>query len=386
MYVIQKTTLRNSFQAVGRCAAVLLFAIASGCGGAGPAGAGGVGSGGAPAADPGANPSLPGTAEANSAQTTTGANTDHHRCGWIGADHFEEGTATFVANPDFFQAIHPKWFTLNSDGTPRANQFVDDARIVDTAHAHHVLLMPLIDADSGDILRNMLSSPDRIAAHVQLLTALVMQHGYDGIEIDYEHLWTAADRAPFSAFVTQLGAALHQEGKKLSLAIPAMDHDDGQNAYDYAVLNRAADVLHLMGYDFHYLGGDHLGPLAPIGWIDATAARAASIGDPSKYVLGVANYGIGSGWYTLSAGDAAARCTGPIETTTDHMLTCPYGPRAAGRSPHCQTAQGAEWFEDAGSVAEKAQVAVAHGLGGMTYWTVGGEPAGFREAIKAAFP
>ena len=33
----------------------------------------------------------------------------HKRCGWIGADTFDAGKKSFLANPDYYDAIHPKW-------------------------------------------------------------------------------------------------------------------------------------------------------------------------------------------------------------------------------------------------------------------------------------
>ena len=68
------------------------------------------------------------------------------------------------------------------------------------------------------------------------------------------------------------------------------------------------------------------------------------------------------------------------------MQTCSYGPREAGVSPHCTTSQGDAWFEDASSVGEKVGLAQAQGFGGIGYWTLGGEPGGFFDAIKAAYP
>jgi spore germination protein YaaH len=52
---------------------------------------------------------------------------------------------------------------------------------------------------------------------------LVIQHGYDGIELDYEHLWSNRDRAPFTALVAAVGQALHAQNKVLTLAVPALD-------------------------------------------------------------------------------------------------------------------------------------------------------------------
>jgi spore germination protein YaaH len=354
-----------------------------GCGGGGGSGSGASGATQAPA-DNASNPSQPVAAAPAAA---SGSHSGHTRCGWLGADTAAAGTASFVAHPDYFDAVHPKWFTLQPDGTPRGMAFTDDPTVTATARAHHTQLIPLIDYDDVSYLRGpVLSSPAGIKAHVALLVDLAVKHGYDGLELDYEHLWTAADRAGYVALVQQAAAALHAQNKVLTLAVPAMDHDDGNNAYNYAALAAAADVLHLMGYDYHYLGGDHLGPIAPLGWLDAVAARAASIGPAKKFVLGVANYGLGMGWYT-SANDAIGRCGGNYTSVDTHMAHCPYGVRTPGRAPHCTTAsQGDVYFEDADSVREKAAMAKSHGLGGISYWTVGDEPAGFFAAVQASYP
>jgi chitinase len=165
-----------------------------------------------------------------------------------------------------------------------------------------------------------------------------------------------------------------------------MDGPHKDAAYDYAQIQGSADVLHLMGYDYHYMGGPHLGPLAPKGWINDVVTYVQSLGAPEKYVLGVANYGIAGGWYS-SAREAAARCNGGAHSsTTDHMLSCSLGHQEAGLSPHCNTGNGEVWFEDVASMTEKVGLAKAHGLGGTGYWTMGDEPDGFFDAMKAQYP
>jgi chitinase len=315
-----------------------------------------------------------------------GAKTAHHRCGWIGADTFDAGKASFLANPDYYDAIHPKWAVANADGSTRILSMADDKEIMATAKAHHVKVIPLIDVDDVSHLRSILSSPAKIAAHAKVLTDMVMSHGYDGVELDYEHLWSASDRAPYTALIVAASDALHAQGKLLTLALPAMDADHKDAAYDYAQLQSHVDTMHLMAYDFHYMGGDHLGPLAPKGWVSAVVERVESLGSPEKYVLGVANYGIASGWYT-TAKDAAKRCSGGTHSmSTNHMASCPLSHAEAGLAPHCSTSNGEVYFEDVASMGEKVSMAKAHGFGGVGYWTMGDEMDGFYAAMMQQFP
>lgn len=329
------------------------------------------------------------TADAGTPTPTPTPSPTHQRCGWMGADFQAAGIASFVANADFFDAIHPVWFTANADGTVRTVAgFTDDATIVSTARAHHVALIPLIyGGDDGSIVRTIFASPASIAAHVKVLAKLVADKGYDGLDLDYEHLWTAADRPGYNALVTQLAAALHANGKVLTAAVSPAEVDFSGSAYDLpGMVAEGVDLLHLMGYDWHYLGGSHLGPLAPIGWIDNAGAYLEQKGIADHALLGIANYGVGSGWYSNSASVVAQCNANTYATTTNHMATCSYGVRTAGVSPHCTTARGDVWFEDIASVTEKTQVARAHHLRGITYFELGGELPGFFDAVRAVYP
>jgi hypothetical protein len=310
----------------------------------------------------------------------------HKRCAWIGADTFAAGKAAFLANPDYFDAIHPVWYGLTASGAPRQYAMAADAEIMAAAKAHGVKLIPLVDGANVDYMRVAFATAESRAAHADALAAIAREHGYDGLEMDYEHLWTYADRAPYAALVAAVADRLHADGKVLTLAVPALSFDYKEHGYDFRELQKTADVLHLMGYDYHWLGGDHVGPIAPKGWIDQVVAYVQSLGAPERYSLGIANYGIGAGWYTTGK-DAIARCiAGTYTSTTEHMASCPLGHPDAGLAPHCQTAQGGTvWFEDAASAGEKAAVAKAHGLGGVAYYTLGDEPTGFFDALAASY-
>lgn len=318
---------------------------------------------------------------------STTAKAQHHRCGWMN-DNFTLGTQSLVNNSDYYDAVHPYFWYLLTDGTLKRTASSDDSAILSAARTHGIKLMPMISGGSTAVgMRAVMGSPGSINAHVAALMSIVTASGYDGLDLDYEHLWAATDRPRYVQLISQLATALHAKGKELSLSVPAIDVDPGTSAYDYAALvNAGADAIHLMGYDYHYLGGPHLGPLAPLGWVTAVATRVQSLGIAGRFLLGVANYGIGATWYANGL-EAANSCTaGSYSNTTTHMATCTFGHPAAGLSPHCSTANGPVWFEDASSIGEKARMARDHGLRGVAYYTLGGETAGMLQAILAAFP
>jgi len=306
----------------------------------------------------------------------------HARCGWI-APGETWGVQSFMANASYFDVVHPDWYELNADGiTLRAYADADMPQVLQTAAANNVRVWPLIaGVGTPDYIRTMMNSPTTMTAHIQALVNLAVQHSYAGLDIDYEGIWTSTDRAPYTNFLQQLTAAMHAQGKLVSIAGPALTSNVNNNAWEYPIISNSLDAIHMMGYDYHGLGSDHVGPVAPLGWVDAAAAFAASTGNAGKFILGVPNYGVG--WqYACEGTDCEAACGGSYDTVDTHMAMCPYGVWAAGRSPHCPYGGSTLYFDDLASLEEKVQVAHNHGLGGITYWTIGKERSGWFQMVR----
>ncbi|WP_437619641.1 glycosyl hydrolase family 18 protein [Sorangium sp. So ce1151] len=360
-----------------------------------------------------------------------GASGEHRFCGWLheflgDPGSTELGYDTFAAHAGAFDAVHPKWWRVASPTTfenhprGRATPFAGfhDRRVLDattggTAGGGRTRLVPLVAAvDRPDVIavHAMIHDPALRAQHVAGLAALVMENGYDGIDVDYEHLASVlgpgetveAERSAFSAFIDELARALHGHGKTLSLAVPAVASARG--VFDYEALSAAADHVHVMSYDYHWGGGPHAGPVAPLGWLRRTVAYIGGIDGGArreKFILGLPNYGL-LGPEAPEGGGAVVGCE-PLRkcrelagdsyaTSTDHMSRCAEdgGERfAPGRAPNRVLASGAHlFFEDLESLEEKVVAASRGGLGGVTYWSIGGEPGGaaFFSMIERHFP
>src|SRR5690242_2564722 len=87
---------------------------------------------------------------------------------------------------------------------------IDDVRVIKTARARGILLIPLVDCEDPAYARTVLASPASRAANVATLIRIVTSHDYDGIELDYEHLWQASDRAGFVALVAEMATFFFQ--------------------------------------------------------------------------------------------------------------------------------------------------------------------------------
>jgi spore germination protein YaaH len=378
-------------------------------------------------ADPGEQPMASSIAE--------GARADHHFCGWLyGASDdpafTEQAYDTFAAHAADFDAVHPTWWWVASP-TSFANHPRDqdapcrgfhDPRVLahTTPGGARTKLVPMIYGNHPpefmDVHR-MINDPELRRQHVQALVALATENGYDGLDLDYEHFdpahlkdeigpgrTGATERAAFSAFFTEAARALHEAGKTISLAVPVIVDDDDP-VFDYELLSREADAIHVMNYDYHWGGDTHGGPLSPLGWVEENLDLIHGIDGgrrAGKFLMGLANYGVigpemgpgGLGIAHLCA--PSSRCLelfhGDYEETTTHMSRCTTagGPRyAAGRVPNVALAGGERlFFEDLASLDERIAAGARRGLGGVTYWSIGGEPGGdaFFSMIRERYP
>jgi spore germination protein YaaH len=333
----------------------------------------------------------------------------HHFCGWLQATGYvaleqDPGYLAFVAHAADYDAVHPMWYYLSSSTTFKAAYGEGSSMVLmnTTAGGKRTLLIPTIAAADGSQPQwasTMLHDATLEAQHIAAIMNLVTTKGYDGIDLDYEHL-SSTDRDAFSAFAETLAAQLHAKGKTLSFAVNGMTtHTYAQ--LDYDRLSAAADQLHVMGYDFHYLGS-HPGPVTPLGWIQQVAANIKTVAGGArtgKFILGLPNYGLAGSdsgtttWFGSSM-DCINLVGGVYDTTTTHMSVCPLTngtSMAAGRAPNAMSSKGHLYFDDLLSLEEKVQVAKNAGLGGITYWTIGGEPdrpgtRTFWQMIRAYYP
>ncbi len=164
-----------------------------------------------------------------------------------------------------------------------------------------------------------------------------------------------------------------------------------------------ADQLHVMGYDFHGIGSAHPGPVAPLGWIQQVVAYIDTIGGGTragKFILGLPNYGIAAAentsvGYWCQTMDCINLVGGTYDVTTTHMASCPLTngvAMSAGRAPNnASSSKGHLYFDDIASHEEKVAAAKQAGLGGVTYWTIGGEPdrpgpRTFFEMVRSYYP
>lgn len=224
---------------------------------------------------------------------------------WLPNSFDTTNRQSFEANADILDEISPFWYTTDSRGNLYHGSDARDQTLIELAHSKNVLVIPTIHniVNGNDPVPALISSPERRKRHISAIIEEVLANNYDGIDIDYE-LLDSDLRKEYSAFITELAAALHEQGKLLTIAVHAKDCDYcGLGGYqDWTVLGKAVDRLRIMTYDYHWRGGGP-GPVAPIYWVNRVAEYARSVVDPAKVVVGVPFYGYD--WPT-GGGDAKA--------------------------------------------------------------------------------
>lgn len=315
------------------------------------------------------------------------------RIGYV--PYWDQDRAFDVAmqNIDQLDEVSPVWFSLEPTGevtlTDTENTTVD-LEAVRSLQAQGVRVIPTVtnlrDGEwDPEAVQAMLHSPEAMQTHVNELVELAVAQGYDGIDIDYEHL-RAADRGVYTEFLTALGEALHAEDKLLTTAVHPKTSDAGyaerNQAQDYEAIGAAADQVRVMTYDYSWESSPP-GPVAPTQWVEEVIAWTVSQIPSHKVVLGIVL--LGYDW--VEGTGATVDFEQAQERATTHGATIR---RGYDRSPsfRYEDSSGRErevWYEDAVSVATKLPLVDEYDLGGVFLWRLGGEDPNVWPTMQATF-
>jgi spore germination protein len=321
---------------------------------------------------------------------------------WAQEDAFE----SFLANRDQIDHLALFWYHLDPEGRIRPYKRARESReLVMTTRALGVKVLGLVanlpdDEREGPGLtwdakrvRKALHVKRRRAAHVHDLVALARRMQFDGILIDYEAL-PRNQRADFTVFVEELGAALRQDGRLLAVAIHpktregAPEEANGSEAQDWDALARAADQLHFMTYSQHT--GSTPGPVASLPWFERVLRYAVETRrvPRDKIFVGLPLYG--EQWSRSADGDPQPldedltfrdvqrrrrSFSGAEAWSTEHAS--PYLTYVDQRRR-----QQIVWFENQQSSRQKLAVARSLGLCNLALWRLGGEDPGVWRALR----
>ena len=330
-------------------------------------------------------------------------------------------------NKDLMKEVMPFWFSIKSPTVIRNDYVTGNPSwpMVDTVclirRAGIQVIPTMTDGTEKLVLSGYLANAATRTTIVKTIVDLVLNNGFDGIDLDYEGFafvdgnttWTKT--APrWVAFVKELSLALHSHNKLLSISTPYVydpnEKQKGYFVYAWADVASSIDRLRIMTYDYSVAKP---GPIGPISWTEKTVKYAISVMSPSKVYIGLPGYG--RDWITsvngkcpvnappgLKGGAKAAtfktsyaNSKAAIDKATPifdekfseatYSYTQTYnGLSATGASTEC-TVNRTVWYQNARSYAERMALVAKYRLGGAALWTLAMEdPTATTELRNAA--
>ncbi len=212
---------------------------------------------------------------------------------------------TIAAAGPLMNEVSPFWYAAHGTAVDLLGNGTTLANTVASLKAGGLAVMPsVVDGNGKGVMAGILADPAQRAVHVQQITNVAVANGYDGIDIDYEVFAFTDGRASWPAtqpnwisFVAELGAALHAQGKLLSVTVPPVwttpspsgtPTVNGYTVYSQAEIAPHIDRLRLMVYDWSV---GSAGPISPLFWVQSVIAYSSAIVPAAKLQLGVPAYG-----------------------------------------------------------------------------------------------
>ncbi|MEI7777532.1 MAG: glycosyl hydrolase family 18 protein [bacterium] len=230
---------------------------------------------------------------------------------WLAYWKKDASVADILPHLNSFVEISPFSYTVRSDGTLADTALIDQSPwtgLFTAASSSGVKIIPTVAWSDSASIYNVLSSTKLRNSHVQQIMSVVTSHNFAGIDIDYENK-TLATKAGFSAFLKQLGTALHAKKKIMACSIEARTPLSSRfvnipktTSYvnDFSVINQYCDEVRIMAYDQYNVdivlnkskggGLNYYAPISDTDWVKKVIMETLGTINRKKIVLAVATY------------------------------------------------------------------------------------------------
>lgn len=320
---------------------------------------------------------------------------------WV--PYWHEGPATQRTQEklDHLTEINPFSYTVESDGTLKDNVGMEEKawqELFQEARKRKVRVIPTIMWADGDAIHRILSNPESRVKLEDDILALVTEHNFDGIDIDFEHkLYETRDY--YSTFLKGLQMRFPKKWVMCTIEsrTPLASQYDypypvgaGMYVNDYVAINRYCDRVRIMAYDQSTIdiklnaaaGGAPYVPVADVRWVEKTLQEALKVIPKHKLHIGVPTYGYE---YTLTPktnGGYVYERVRAFNPPAAFELIIKYFPtvmrNSAGElsfvyTPEGSTKQHIVWWSDARAIEDKVKLAKRYGVRGISIFKIDGQ-------------
>ena len=294
------------------------------------------------------------------------------------------------------QESEPGWYALDSG---KLDSTLSSAKTKGTA------LSLLVFNGNTDIIDELLNDP---VLHAQRLisevTPIMQKHQFTDLNLDIEDVSYASDssRLAFGQFVREVKKGMDTNHLGTLTIDVAPDAFILQRLIDIHDLSSVVDYVVVMAYDYHYMGSQVTGPVAPLSgagtiseYDTVSAIHLARQSLPAnKIILGIPLYGYE--WETLEEASRSATLPGSgitastmrIEQLLKDCATCSASFDTEAQEPYLiytdqETGTVHQFFyPNAASMQAKFDFAKKEKLGGLALWALGYEDSTILNPLK----
>jgi len=326
--------------------------------------------------------------------------------GWIPYWRAAIGTADVLPHLKTFSAIMPFGYIVQNDGTLHdafdlGTTSTTALALIASAKATKTRMIPTVMWSNGAAIHAILSSgPDRRALEDRI-AALVMDNGFDGIDIDFENKY-AKTKPYFSLFLKGLYSRLGKKWVYCSIEArtpPSSAFDvippDLEYANDFTAINKYCDRVEIMAYDqgtidLRLNSAANAAPYIPIAdpkWVQKVIALTAKSIAKNKILIGVPTYGYEYDLVPLTQGYrydidwafnpryatelASSLGITPVRNSAGE-LSYTYAATSTEDGTATTTLMRIAWWSDAQAIQDKLKLAKTLGVRGIAIFKLDG--------------
>ena len=305
----------------------------------------------------------------------------------IGGPGGNDTLDSMVAEGKGMNVIAPTWFSF-TDNTGTFRSFAS-GQYVEKAHSYGLKVWGVWDNfnyknETGSDIDTVqiLSSTANRQNIVEQMTAIALELGLDGINIDFEGL-TSDCGTHYVQFIRELSVACREN--QLALSIDNYVPFHFNDFYRLDIQGEVADYIVVMGYDEHWHGSKDPGSVASIDYVSNGLQKTLEMAPAEKVVNALPFYTIL--WKTEGSDVTDEYIT--LKNEADFLKRVNITPEWDEET--CQNyAQWQSgnityqiWLEDIDSIKVKLNVMSAQSIGGVAVWRLGYGTSEVWELIKA---
>lgn len=272
--------------------------------------------------------------------------------------------------------VSPTWFELSdNEGTIQGKATHE---YMEWAHARGYQVWALFsNGFEPDQTSEVLASTEKRFNMIQQLVAFAQLYHLDGINIDFENVYTE-DKENLVQFVKEIMPIMHEQGLVVSIDVTPKSNSEMWSAFiDREALGKLVDYMMVMAYDEHWAASPKAGSVASLSWVEQSIVRIIEEDQvPSdKLVLGVPLYT--RIWSEETGDDGSIKVSSKAvgmakvdEIIAQYELTPQYD-EAAGQNYIEYAEEGIRkriWMEDETSLSARAALVHKHKLAGLASW------------------